>query len=98
VSIEGARIQVRNGTYTHQLAKIAADQLGWYGFDVVDTALADNPNYQQTEIVVFNEKPRALELLVRVLNIKPEKIIYQLDPNQPADIQVILGQDYDPCH
>jgi LCP family protein required for cell wall assembly len=97
VAAEGARVQVRNGTYRHQLAKIAADQLRWYGFDIVDTALADNPDYHQTKILVFNDKPKALEQLVRLLNVRPENVVHQLDPNQPADIQVILGQDYDPC-
>jgi hypothetical protein len=88
---------MRNGTYQHQLAKIGADQLRWYGFNIVDTALADNPDYQKTKIIVFNDKPKALEQLVRVLKVEPENIIHQPDPNQPADIQVILGQDYDPC-
>jgi LCP family protein required for cell wall assembly len=97
VAAEGARVQVRNGTYRHQLAKIAADQLRWYGLNIVDTAQADNPNYQQTQIVVFNDQPKALEQLARVLKVSPENVIYQPDPNQPADIQVILGEDYDPC-
>ena len=97
VAAEGARIQVRNGTYRYQLAKIAADQLHWYGLDIVDTALADNPNYQQTKILVFNDKPNTLALLVRLLNVLPENVLHQPDPNQPADIQVILGNDYDPC-
>ena len=97
VASEGARIQVRNGTYRFQLAKIAADQLRWYGFDIVDTDLADNPNYQQTMILVFNDKPVALERLTQLLGVQPENIIHQPDPNQPADIQVILGNDYDPC-
>jgi LCP family protein required for cell wall assembly len=97
VAAEGARVQMRNGTYQHQLAKIGADQLRWYGFNIVDTALADNPDYQKTKIIVFNDKPKALEQLVRVLKVEPENIIHQPDPNQPADIQVILGQDYDPC-
>jgi LCP family protein required for cell wall assembly len=97
VASEGARIQVRNGTYRHQLAKIGADQLRWAGFNVVDTELADNPDYQQTMILVFNEKPKALEQLVRLLRVQPENVIHQPDPNQPADIQVILGNDYDPC-
>ncbi len=97
VAAEGARIQVRNGTYRYQLAQIAADQLHWYGLDIVDTALADNPNYQQTKIIVFNDKPKAQALLVRLLNVAPENIIHQPDPSQPADIQVILGNDYDPC-
>ena len=97
VASEGARIQVRNGTYRFQLAKIGADQLRWYGFDIVDTALADNPDYQQTKILVFNDKPIALERLIQLLRVQPENIIHQPDPNQPADIQVILGNDYDPC-
>ena len=97
VANEGARIQVRNGTYRHQLALIAADQFRWHGLQVADTGLADNPNYQQTQIIVYSEKPRALDLLIRLLNVKPENVVRQLDPNQPADIQVILGEDYDPC-
>ena len=98
VAAEGARIQVRNGTYRFQLAKIGADQLQWYGFNIVDTALADNPDYQQTTILVFNDKPIALERLIQLLGVQPENVIHQPDPNQPADIQVILGNDYDPCH
>jgi LCP family protein required for cell wall assembly len=97
VANENARIQLRNGTYRWQLAQIAADQLRWEGFNIVDTGLADNPNYEQTKIVVFNEKPVALEQLVRLLRVQPENVIPQIDPNQPADIQVILGNDYDPC-
>jgi LCP family protein required for cell wall assembly len=97
VANEGARIQVRNGTYRQQLAQIGADQLRWYGLNVVDTAPADTPDYQQTQIIVFNEKPKALEMLVRLLAVKPENVIYRPDPNQPADIQVILGNDYNPC-
>jgi polyisoprenyl-teichoic acid--peptidoglycan teichoic acid transferase len=94
---ENARIQVRNGTYRPQLALIAADQLGWEGLNVVDTGPADNTDYKQTQIIVFNDKPKALELLAKLLKVKPENIIRQPDPGQPADIQVLLGEDYDPC-
>ncbi|MFC2036561.1 LCP family protein [Chloroflexota bacterium] len=94
---EAARIQVRNGTYRHQLAKIGADQLRWQGLNIVDTALADRPDYKHTQIVVFNEKPITLELLAQLLNVKPENILFQPDPNQSADLLVILGEDYDPC-
>lgn len=97
VASEGARIQVRNGTHRAQLAKIGADDLRWHGLDIVDTGLADHPNHQQTQIIVFNDKPKALELLTQLLGVKPQNIIYQSDPNQPADIQVILGENYDPC-
>jgi hypothetical protein len=94
---EGARIRVLNGTYRHQLAQIGADDLRWHGLKVVETGLADSPDYGRTQIIVFNEKPKTLELLVSLLRVKPENVIRRPDPNQPVDIQVILGNDYDPC-
>jgi hypothetical protein len=94
---EAAPIQVRNGTSRAQLAQIGADQLRWYGLNVVDTGLAENPNFKQTQIIVYKDSPDALDLLVRVLKIKPENVKQQPDPNQPADIRVILGDDYNPC-
>jgi LCP family protein required for cell wall assembly len=97
VASEAARIEVRNGTYRAQLAKIAVDQLRWYGLNVVDTGLADAPDYGETQIIVFNEAPKALELLTKLLSVKQENIIYQPDPGQQAEIRVILGDDYDPC-
>jgi LCP family protein required for cell wall assembly len=94
---EAARIQVRNGTYRFQLAQIGADQLRWHGLHVVDTGLADNPNYSQTQIIVYKDSPKAVELLMSILNVDSQNVIHQPDPNHPADIQVILGNDYDPC-
>jgi LCP family protein required for cell wall assembly len=94
---EEARIQVRNGTWRQQLGLVAADQIRWEGLNVLDSAPADNPNYEQTLIYVYNDKPKTVETLVRLLRVKPENVIYQPDPNQPADILVILGNDYDPC-
>jgi len=94
---EDARIEVLNGTYRPQLGLIAADQLRWYGLNIVDTRPAENPGYPQTQIVVYREKPKAQELLARLLNVKPANLLIQPDPNQPADIRVILGEDYNPC-
>lgn len=94
---EGARIQVLNGTLRHQLAKLGAEDLRWQGLKIVDTGLADNPDYAETQIIVFNDRPVALELLVKLLDVKPQNVLVQPDPNQPADIRVILGYDYDPC-
>jgi hypothetical protein len=94
---ENARIEVRNGTYRQQLAQIAADELRWHGLTVADTGPADNPDYANTRILVFNDKPQTVALLVQALQIRPENVIQQPDPDQPADIRVILGKDYDPC-
>jgi LCP family protein required for cell wall assembly len=97
VAGEEARIRVLNGTYQPQLALIAADQLRWYGLTVDETGPAETPGAKQTQIVVFNDKPKTLESLTRLLNVKPANVSQQPDPNESVDIQVILGTDYDPC-
>jgi LCP family protein required for cell wall assembly len=98
VANEGARVLVQNGTLRPQLARIAADLLRWEGVNVVETAPADTPDYERSRIIVYSEKPKTLEVLVQHLGTGAEDIVYQLDPNQDADMLVILGADYDPCH
>jgi LCP family protein required for cell wall assembly len=95
---EGARIQVRNGTYRPQMALVAADALRWEGLKVVDTSPAENPGYPNTQILVYNsDKPYTVALLAELLDVKPENIIQQPAPEQGVDIRVILGNDYDSC-
>jgi LCP family protein required for cell wall assembly len=102
VAGEGARIKVLNGTERAQLALIAADQLRWQGLTVVHTGPANSLGHEQTQIVVVNDKPQAMDTLKRLLNVKSKNIVYQPNLTQtgdgvPADLIVILGQDYDPC-
>ena len=94
---EAARIEVQNGTGRDQLALIAADQLRWAGLQIVGTGRADRADYQQTQILVFDDRPGALAALTRLLQVKPANVIQQPDRGQPVDLRVILGSDYDPC-
>jgi LCP family protein required for cell wall assembly len=94
---EAARIQVQNGTQSAQLELIVADQLQWAGLDVVETGPADHPRSAETEIMVFSDKPYSLALLSRLLEVQAEHIVQRNDPDSSVDIQVILGEDYDPC-
>ncbi len=94
---EAARVQVRNGTGREQLDLIAADRLRWEGFEIVDSGPADRTDYATTQIIVFSDKPGALAAITTLLNVKPENVIQQPDPDVPADLRVILGQDLDPC-
>jgi hypothetical protein len=79
------------------LAIIAADQLRWHGLNIVDASPAEQTGVKKTRIIVFVDKPKAVEVLAQLLKVRPENVIYQPDPNQAADIRVILGEDYDPC-
>ncbi len=102
---EGAQIRVLNGTYRPQLAKIAAGELRWHGLKAAQTGLADNPDYQTTHLLIYNDRPKTVEVLMEALEIKPENVLYQAAPaeqtgdsgEQPIDIDLILGNDYDPC-
>ena len=92
-----ARVLVQNGTEREYLALIGADQLRWAGFDVVGTGAADRADYGRTWIYVYNEDAQALAELAQLLNVRENNIVRQPDPNQDADMLVILGADYDPC-
>ena len=97
VADEAANIDVRNGTPRANLARFAADQLQWSGVTIATTGNADRTDYKTTQIIVYRDKPKAVELLAKVLKVKAANVLYQPDAGQAADIQVILGADYDPC-
>jgi LCP family protein required for cell wall assembly len=94
---EAGRIEVLNGTQRPYLAEIAADQLRWYGLSIAGTGPADRTDHKKTEIVVFRDKPKTLETLLTQFKVKPEAVVRRPDPAQAADIQITLGDDYDPC-
>ncbi|HSJ53672.1 MAG TPA: LytR C-terminal domain-containing protein, partial [Anaerolineae bacterium] len=94
---EEARVQIWNGTGLPQRELIAADLLGWRGVNVAETGPADQPSYAETRIVVFQDRPATVALLIRELGVKEQNVVYQPDPDQPVDIRVILGADYNPC-
>lgn len=94
---QATRIRVQNGTGRAQLELMAADELRWQGFEIVDTGRADRADYQRTQIVVFHDKPVALAALAQAMAVKPANVVQQPDPGQDADFLLILGSDYDPC-
>ena len=94
---EGAAVEVLNGTTKPNLPQFAADQLQWYGLKITATGVADRADYPKTQIIIFTDKPKAVETLARVLKVRSAEILYQQGGGQGADIRVILGADYDPC-
>jgi len=97
VASEGASIEVLNGTATPNLSQFAADQLQWYGLRITRTGAADRADYLKTQIIVFSDRPKAVETLAKVLKVRAADILYQQAGGQGVDIRVILGADYDPC-
>ena len=97
------RVQVLSGAQRRDAEKLAAAVLRWEGFEVVDTGKADRQDYVGTRINVYTGDPAAGERIARQLKV-PLSAVHDLTGNEappnlpnPADIQVILGKDYDPC-
>lgn len=86
-----------NGTDRAYLVQVAVDELRWHGLSATTVGQADRTDYANTQIIIFEDKPKAVALLAQVLGVKPQNVILRLDPNQAVDLQVILGADFDPC-
>ena len=91
------RIQVMNGWPRSEAEQLAAAALHWEGYKIVSTGLAERQNVGKTQIVVYNGDQARGEQVARLLHVPLTSVQLQPDPSQPADVQVILGADYNPC-
>jgi LCP family protein required for cell wall assembly len=101
--VEKVRVEVLNGWSRAEAEKLAAAAVRWGGFEVSATGQAERQDYAQTQILVGNGDMAAGERLAQELSV-PLTSVRDLAsvPGQPsgsisADIQVILGKDYNPC-
>jgi LCP family protein required for cell wall assembly len=95
--ISQTRIQVLNASRIDQADQLVSTALGWAGFQVTDTGLADGQVYTQTQIILYNAGEDIAEVVAQELEAPPSAIQYEPDPSSPVDILVVLGADYDPC-
>ncbi|GAB4483265.1 MAG: hypothetical protein OHK0031_06410 [Anaerolineales bacterium] len=91
---EGATVIIRNGTYTQGLALVTADYLKTLGVNVIS---ADNASEFPgvTKVIDHRGKPYALRFFRELFKINSgAQIVSQYDPAAPADIEIILGDDW----
>ncbi|MBN1680567.1 MAG: LCP family protein [Anaerolineae bacterium] len=97
--LENARIEIFNGTGNESWDLVATDRLIWEGF--VPQAMGQSENGPQPETVIYdytgNSKGSSLNELVKYLNIQPDNIILEPDPNRTADFKIVLGENYNSC-
>jgi len=91
------RIQVMNGWSRREAEQLAAAALKWEGYKIVSTSLAERQDMSKTEIIVYNGDQARGEQIARLLDVPLTSVRLEPDPSQPADVQVILGADYNPC-
>jgi len=92
------RVEVWNGTPYEGLGYVAAERLGWEGFEVVNVGPADGA-CPRTQIVDFttSAKGSAVSRLMRLYKREPSDVVPQPTEGSAVDFRVILGADYDPC-
>jgi LCP family protein required for cell wall assembly len=91
------QIQVLNGTWMDEAARLAATSLSWMGFQIGDIGMADRQDYAESQVIVLNADEDVAELAAQTLDLMPSSLHYQPDPASTANIRVILGEDWDPC-
>ncbi len=100
LTAEGAHVVVRNGTDRLGLAALAADRLRWEGILDVTAADADRQDYLHTRLTVYAHRPLTEALLIELFGVSPQNVerLPGLEHETQADIVVVLGYDYSPCH
>lgn len=90
---EQARVIVQNGTGQDGLATRMSEYLRSQGVNVVQEGNADQM-YGQMSLIDFTGKPYTLAYLAKTMNIDTSHIFSRYDPNSPADVAVVIGQDW----
>jgi LCP family protein required for cell wall assembly len=89
-----ARIEVLNGSGTAGLGQKAADYLTAQGFNVIRIAAAERSDYPSSEVQVLGEDKGAAQALATSLRVPATAISAVPTPNPPADIRIVVGQDF----
>lgn len=90
-----SRISIQNGTQQKGLAASAKAYLEGKGFTI--SGISDAPQiYQRTVIVDYKGKPDLVQRLVVELGLPLTSVATLSDPNNPLDVTVILGDDFQP--
>lgn len=97
--LENARIAVENGTANEGWEIVAADRLIWEGFAPMEVGVADQTSVEKTMIYDYtgSSKGSSLGELAALLNIHPDNVVIEPDPNRAVDFRVVLGTDYNSC-
>lgn len=98
---ENARIMIKNGTSKPGYAKLIADDLASFGYNVVGYETADNSEYTKTKIINHsgNSDPISLKYLKNrfqadVTTQQNSSIEPSNNTSSPYDIEIIIGSDY----
>jgi LCP family protein required for cell wall assembly len=90
---EGARIAIHNGTQDGTLASRTAEYFRSQGLNVVEETNAQNI-YNSSQMVIYHGKPYTARYLTDLLGIPNSAVTFEFNPDNYADIILILGNDW----
>lgn len=91
---EGARVVLWNGTPNRGWARQIAERLELRGFQIIDVGPADRPDYAETLIFSYSDKPYTVSNLQAYLEVKDGNVHHEPGASSEMDILVILGGDF----
>jgi LCP family protein required for cell wall assembly len=90
---EGGSLAVYNGSGVAGLAQRTADYLKSQGANITQVAEASKA-YAATTLVAHYGEPYLMKYLVNLMGIQAGRVIFQYDPNNPAQVELFLGSDW----
>jgi hypothetical protein len=94
IALEGARIELRNGSGVDSLGEQATLALRAKGYNIVRYDSDSQFNQDSTSIITYSQKPYTVASLVLDLTINPESIRDMTGEQSDVDIIIVLGKDY----
>jgi polyisoprenyl-teichoic acid--peptidoglycan teichoic acid transferase len=92
---EGASLEVLNGTYTAGLAGTTGDYFKSLGMNVAVVGNPDQLGYPRTVIIDHRGKPYMTKYLLDLFKTTAaSQFQIKFDPASPADVTIILGDDW----
>lgn len=97
--LKGASIAVYNGTSNPLWDRVASERLLWEGFTAIAMGEAEETTATETILIDYTgqQKGGSVREIARILNVQPENILSQPNPDRTTDFVVILGANYNSC-
>ena len=93
------KVEVINGSSKPQMELVAAERLGWEGFQVTKVETLEGDRFPNTQIINYSttRKGSPLARLREVFRVGGDNVLSQPDPSSDAVARVVLGDDYNSC-
>jgi LCP family protein required for cell wall assembly len=93
LNTEGARIELRNGTLSTDLAQTVANELSDEGYMIVRYGNADRFDHERTLMTVHTQLDYTVRMLTERFDLDEADIRFDPRTDVDADIVIILGRD-----